>query len=144
MTTGGWVDTHHFETTVEQKVLEMSLENLPDPDEEGKDEDDDEDQVPIDMDDFEASGLLDAADEDNVLKPSAQASSQDAAGEIIQTRTYDLHITYDHYYATPRLFLFGYNEVRWKRSRSLCYSFSHHYRLAISSHIVETYRNVRC
>lgn len=32
-------------------------------------------------------------------------------GEIIHTRTYDLHITYDKYYQTPRLWLTGYDEV---------------------------------
>lgn len=32
-------------------------------------------------------------------------------GEILQTRTYDLHITYDKYYQTPRLWLTGYDEV---------------------------------
>lgn len=32
-------------------------------------------------------------------------------GEIIRTRTYDLYITYDKYYQTPRLWLYGYNEV---------------------------------
>lgn len=31
---------------------------------------------------------------------------------IEQTRTYDLNITYDKYYQTPRLWLFGYDEVR--------------------------------
>ncbi len=31
------------------------------------------------------------------------------------TRTYDLSITYDKYYATPRLYLFGYDEVRRNR-----------------------------
>ena len=34
-------------------------------------------------------------------------------GGIIQTRTYDLHITYDKYYQTPRLWLCGYSEVRF-------------------------------
>jgi ubiquitin-like-conjugating enzyme ATG3 len=29
---------------------------------------------------------------------------------IVQTRTYDLSITYDKYYQTPRLWLFGYDE----------------------------------
>lgn len=32
-------------------------------------------------------------------------------GEIVKTRTYDLHITYDKYYQTPRLWIFGYDEV---------------------------------
>eukprot|EP00931_Biecheleriopsis_adriatica_P115334 TRINITY_DN91140_c0_g1_i1.p1 TRINITY_DN91140_c0_g1~~TRINITY_DN91140_c0_g1_i1.p1 ORF type:complete len:333 (+),score=76.35 TRINITY_DN91140_c0_g1_i1:65-1063(+) len=30
---------------------------------------------------------------------------------IVKTRTYDLSITYDKYYRTPRLWLFGYNEA---------------------------------
>ena len=30
--------------------------------------------------------------------------------EIIKTRTYDISITYDFYYRTPRLWLFGYDE----------------------------------
>lgn len=40
----------------------------------------------------------------------------DAGGEdvILQTRTYDLYITYDKYYQTPRLWLFGYDEVKNK------------------------------
>merc|ERR1712127_1079686 len=29
---------------------------------------------------------------------------------ILQTRTYDLSITYDKYYQTPRVWIFGYNE----------------------------------
>ena len=33
-------------------------------------------------------------------------------GEIVSTRTYDLNITYDKYYQTPRLWLFGYDESR--------------------------------
>lgn len=31
-------------------------------------------------------------------------------GNIVQTRTYDLYITYDKFYQTPRLWLVGYNE----------------------------------
>lgn len=31
-------------------------------------------------------------------------------GEIVRTRTYDLHITYDKYYQTPRMWIFGYDE----------------------------------
>ena len=29
---------------------------------------------------------------------------------ILHTRTYDLNITYDNFYRTPRLWLFGYDE----------------------------------
>ena len=41
-------------------------------------------------------------------KAKAEPGSEDA---ILQTRTYDLYITYDKYYQTPRLWLFGYDEV---------------------------------
>ena len=34
-----------------------------------------------------------------------------ADDNVLQTRTYDLNITYDKFYQTPRLWLFGYNEV---------------------------------
>jgi hypothetical protein len=35
-----------------------------------------------------------------------------ATSKIVRSRTYDLHITYDNYYRTPRIWLFGYDEVR--------------------------------
>jgi hypothetical protein len=38
-------------------------------------------------------------------------NANQVGGEIVHTRTYDLHITYDKYYQTPRLWLFGYDEV---------------------------------
>lgn len=31
--------------------------------------------------------------------------------KILQVRTYDIFITYDKYYQTPRMWLFGYDEV---------------------------------
>nr|KAG5701454.1 hypothetical protein BaRGS_032786 [Batillaria attramentaria] len=46
--------------------------------------------------------------------PASETAVDGAAGGesgIIQTRTYDLHITYDKYYQTPRLWLMGYDEV---------------------------------
>lgn len=53
------------------------------------------------------------------IKPTSKAESgaegatdANASGGILQTRTYDMYITYDKYYQTPRLWLFGYNEVR--------------------------------
>lgn len=36
--------------------------------------------------------------------------SESDNNEIVSTRTYDLNITYDKYYQTPRLWLCGYNE----------------------------------
>jgi len=40
---------------------------------------------------------------------SAAASKND---NIVRTRTYDISITYDKYYQTPKLWLFGYDEAR--------------------------------
>lgn len=48
-----------------------------------------------------------------VIEEPRKQSTQTAeeGDEIIHTRTYDLHITYDKYYQTPRLWLTGYDEV---------------------------------
>lgn len=78
--------------------------------------DDDDEEVAVDMEEFEAAGLLDEDDvQTRVTKPDAIADLSGGGGdhgEIVQTRTYDMHITYDKYYQTPRLWLFGYDEVR--------------------------------
>lgn len=34
-----------------------------------------------------------------------------AKGNLLQVRTYDVLISYDKYYQTPRLWLIGYDEV---------------------------------
>lgn len=39
----------------------------------------------------------------------APPTKQEEVG-ILRTRTYDLNITYDNFYRTPRLWLFGYDE----------------------------------
>ena len=41
-----------------------------------------------------------------------QATSSPEEDDIVTTRTYDLHITYDKYYQTPRLWITGYDEVK--------------------------------
>ena len=91
----GWVDTHHFaeKSTVEDKVSEMKLD-----DEENDAPNDDSDEEAVDMEAFVESGMLeDAATIDPSVKKSAKSG-----GEIVSTRTYDLNITYDKYYQTPR------------------------------------------
>ncbi|XP_055591900.1 ubiquitin-like-conjugating enzyme ATG3 [Uranotaenia lowii] len=87
-------------------------------------DDDDDDGAAIDMDEFEESGLLDEVDpsvatvappEVSAKKnPSAEgAAAAGAEGDsVVHTRTYDLHITYDKYYQTPRLWVVGYDENR--------------------------------
>ena len=45
-------------------------------------------------------------------KPVPFLRAVEPADNILRTRTYDITITYDKYYQTPRVFLFGYNERR--------------------------------
>lgn len=48
------------------------------------------------------------------IKPTSKgdgSADMSTTGGILQTRTYDMYITYDKFYQTPRLWLFGYNEV---------------------------------
>lgn len=99
-----WVDTHHFaekSTEVDDKVSEMTL------DDEKNDQEDDEDEEAVDMEDFVESGMLEDA-----ATVQATTKKSNSGGEILSTRTYDLNITYDKYYQTPRLWLFGYDESR--------------------------------
>jgi ubiquitin-like-conjugating enzyme ATG3 len=69
---------------------------------ETKEEEDDDDDV-ADINDFED------VEEDDVAAVTTTSNNQDA---ILKTRTYDLSITYDKYYQTPRVWLFGYDEVQ--------------------------------
>ena len=69
------------------------------PDGDDDDDDDDDDEIP-DLDDFDP----DLVDED-----IATLQDEDT---ILKTRTYDISITYDKYYRTPRIWLFGYDENR--------------------------------
>eukprot|EP00899_Mesostigma_viride_P003435 jgi/Mesvir1/13092/Mv06074-RA.3 len=79
----------------------------------------DDDDVP-DMDDFDGVDNLVAAEEQDeaALKPwevaaaSSAAMTDDKETNILRTRTYDVSITYDKYYQTPRVWLFGYDEER--------------------------------
>ena len=73
-----------------------------------------------DLADFEEEGLMvvDEAAATTSTTPAASgggggggdSSSGAAATNVVATRTYDLSITYDKYYQTPRVWLFGYSE----------------------------------
>ncbi|KAK4880758.1 hypothetical protein RN001_008904 [Aquatica leii] len=117
----GWVDTHHYDTStsgVEEKIREMSLDNAKaqsmedalEDDGDDKDDDDDSEEA-ADMEEFEESGMLEN-EEATVIQAPVQKRKESGTedDEIIHTRTYDLHITYDKYYQTPRLWLTGYDE----------------------------------
>lgn len=78
--------------------------------------DDDDDAIP-DMDDFDMCGD-DEEDDASALRPSDAAStggtanSSSDSSHILKTRTYDISITFDKYYQTPRVWLNGYDESR--------------------------------
>ncbi|XP_045411585.1 ubiquitin-like-conjugating enzyme ATG3 [Lemur catta] len=78
-----------------------------------EEEEEDEGEA-ADMEEYEENGLLetDEATLDTRKIVEACKAKTDAGGEdaILQTRTHDLYITYDKYYQTPRLWLFGYDE----------------------------------
>lgn len=80
----------------------------------------DMDNIP-DMSDDEGEGVVEEEDEAAVKVTTPAASGNktlDAATDkLIQVmRTYDCAITYDKYYQTPRMWLAGYDEVRWSPS----------------------------
>ncbi|CAG8637632.1 22969_t:CDS:2, partial [Racocetra persica] len=63
--------------------------------------------------------LDDANDKEEVDATLAEASNMGTSShddgpsdKILQVRTYDVFITYDKYYQTPRMWLFGYDEHR--------------------------------
>ncbi len=126
---GGWVDTHHYadqsvmaqsETSVSMDSKDKSSTTQKASEEAGDDDkdDDDDDEEAEDMEAYEESGMLEAEDSATLDTTKLQrdeggsggASSGDSG--ILQTRTYDLNITYDKYYQTPRLWLYGYDENR--------------------------------
>ncbi|XP_057358570.1 ubiquitin-like-conjugating enzyme ATG3 isoform X2 [Manis pentadactyla] len=120
---GGWVDTYHNTgiTGITEAVKEITLESkdsikLQDCSALCEEDEDEDEGEAADMEEYEESGLLetDEATLDTRKIVEACKAKTDAGGEdaILQTRTYDLYITYDKYYQTPRLWLFGYDEQR--------------------------------
>jgi ubiquitin-like-conjugating enzyme ATG3 len=73
--------------------------------------------VPQDDDDDDAMDM-DEVDDDNLVETAMGADqdilkvSEPEDDHILRTRTYDISITYDKYYQTPRLWLTGYDETR--------------------------------
>ncbi|KAJ2058594.1 E2-like enzyme, partial [Coemansia sp. S155-1] len=88
-----------------------------------EEEEDEIEDIPSDLDeipdiDDELEGF-DAAEEDEdpaaAAAPTAPTAAAPGSGsgdedKILRTRTYDISITYDKYYQTPRVWLFGYDE----------------------------------
>ena len=123
---GGWVDTHHFAAPCEP-VQEMTLQSSStaaardeEPAGEGEDE---EDGDALDMEEYMSKGVLQDDKDAAVAVPTrAEAAPEALESRIVPTRTYDLNITYDKYYQTPRLWLTGYDEERKPLSIEEMYS----------------------
>ncbi|KAI7863771.1 autophagocytosis associated protein [Spinellus fusiger] len=85
------------EEEVERRLAAVTLETKPE-------EVPDMDDIP-DMDD-----VFEEEEEEEDLARADTSRKQDN-DNILQVRTYDVFITYDKYYQTPRVWLFGYDEV---------------------------------
>lgn len=99
----GWLDTHKDrKAPVDEEVADMTISvgNM----EVTEPEDLDDDDCP-DMEDFDEIDNNVVTD-DACCAPAAQGGNP----EVVKSRTYDLTITYDKYFQTPRVWLFGYTE----------------------------------
>jgi len=63
-----------------------------------------------DIPDMEEADLEEAEDAAAAPPPVPAQAGSDTRGNLLQVRTYDVMITYDKYYQTPRLWLLGYDE----------------------------------
>ncbi|ORZ01563.1 autophagocytosis associated protein [Syncephalastrum racemosum] len=92
------MDEEEEEENIKQRLESLDLEKPP------LEQIPDMDDIPDIDDDFQV-----AEEEDPSLATVAPAKEND---KILQVRTYDVFITYDKYYQTPRMWLFGYDEER--------------------------------
>lgn len=92
-----WVDTHYHSTefTNEAKDLTTDTPSNDKIEVAVEADEDDEDGPPVDLDDFMASEDVEVEDP-NCFKPTEETSA--SGDNVLKTRTYDLHITYDKYY----------------------------------------------
>lgn len=104
---GGWVDTHHnIDTTqrVTEQMDDMSLDSdtrCRQNTEADQDEESSEGEMCSDDD-------VDVEDDD----PAEVKLTKKEDSNVVSMRSYDLYITYDRYYQTPRMWIFGYDEAK--------------------------------
>lgn len=98
-------------TTTTENTETAPVEPEPEPVKEPEsDSDDDYDNIP-DIDEFEEDNLV-AGDSATLSKKAPEpVAGGDGDDNILRTRTYDISITYDKMYQTPRVWLFGYDEA---------------------------------
>ncbi|KAI0081934.1 putative E2-like enzyme [Panus rudis PR-1116 ss-1] len=122
-----WVETHANRSNSKDADGEPGeIDDIPDVDDQvtnavgnmslGGEKDDipDIDEIP----DMEEEGLEEGDDEATAAPKKSTPAVIDASqvevakGNLLQVRTYDVMITYDKYYQTPRIWLIGYDENR--------------------------------
>lgn len=96
----GWIVAE----TKEREVVDIDAVK----DEAKKEEDDDE---VVDIEDMLGSS---DEDDDNIFATKHEEAKKDDDGEdgVVKCRRYNISMTYDKYYATPRLWLQGYDESK--------------------------------
>lgn len=97
---GDWLVSH----ILKQQTLEDEFDILDDEGEvitkeKPKDENEEADEY-TDMADYE---------DDNILDDEAVVAPDEESDNLLKVRTYDLSITYDKYYQTPRVWMMGYS-----------------------------------
>ncbi|KAI4526875.1 autophagocytosis associated protein [Schizophyllum commune] len=124
-----WVETHAGRKANTDAANPGEIEDIPDDDahnDEGlssgvanlsvsADATPDLDDIPDMEEDELEEGDEAAAAPKPVAKPAGVLEASDievAKGNLLQVRTYDVMITYDKYYQTPRIWLLGYDENR--------------------------------
>ena len=62
----------------------------------------------VDIDDE----LDDSDDGDNIFAQGEEEKKEEVNDDVVKCRRYNISLTYDKYYATPRLWLQGYDESK--------------------------------
>ncbi|OMJ89921.1 hypothetical protein SteCoe_7809 [Stentor coeruleus] len=97
---GGWIvaESNKVEENIEEIIIK------------GRDEVVQEDEEILDMEDVKESLVDENAV--NIFSQDGYFKAEEPEDVIVRTRVYDLSVTYDLYYQTPRLWLVGYDENR--------------------------------
>jgi ubiquitin-like-conjugating enzyme ATG3 len=117
-TNEGWISTNPIDDNqndkddVDKKISDIGdIDDIPDIDNLSLEDKtlNSEDDICIEIEDMDA---YTPSDDNIVIKPKKMALVSEPECNIIKTRSYDISITYDKYYRTPRVYLFGYDENR--------------------------------
>jgi ubiquitin-like-conjugating enzyme ATG3 len=100
----GWIQTDNpINTGAKQTSGAMDIDDM----ENIEDDNQDMQEEAVDIDDIDN---IDSK-EDNIFSSDKYIIRQEQEDTVHKNRTYDLSVTYDFYYQTPRLWLIGYSET---------------------------------